>query len=99
MGNKALAVPEMIWKLVIDENSDDKKATVIIFRNLPQQLDDLKLFTKFIPPCSTICGQFQQKSNDSRNKQIYCCTVDEVQEKIEELPIEYRNKKFDILIN
>lgn len=93
-----VVVPEIIWKVVIDETSDKKKATVIIFRNLTEQLEKLKIFTKFTPPCNSKCSRLQRKINNQPNKLIYCCKVDEVKNKIEELPDYVINGNFEILI-
>lgn len=93
-----VVVPEMIWKLVVDDNSSRKKAVVIIFRNLAKELEDLNIFTNFIPPCNSICSRFKPKGTDEPTKLIYCCTVDEVKNKIEELPTDDIKGDFDLLI-
>ncbi|XP_065215854.1 uncharacterized protein LOC135842357 [Planococcus citri] len=80
-------VPELIWKLVIDENYEvnEKKAIVIVLGNLTEELTNLKIFFKLkLPSCQNTCRDFQWDGIDRPN--VSCCEVNEVKHLIEELP-------------
>ncbi|XP_065202655.1 uncharacterized protein LOC135833002 [Planococcus citri] len=100
LNERNVAVPEMIWKMVVDENYrvNNKKAIVIIIRNISKELENLNIFAEIKPPsCQKTCGDFGWTSIDKPN--VYCCEVNEVKNLINELPDIAGKQNFDMLFS
>ncbi|XP_065213958.1 uncharacterized protein LOC135841085 [Planococcus citri] len=90
-------VPELFWKLVIDDTVTyltRKSAIVIIMYNVTEVLTSLNIFAPFQKPCESKCNQLQWSGIEKPNL-VYCCNVREVKRIITEFPTDIHSGHFD----